>query len=528
MTRLSHDVSPLDWAIEESLLALFLLHKAVGSQATEPECLSFLKAHYRTICLTEATAADPALAFLAVPFVQTACRGHRSLGNASVPPNVLPPDPASSRSRAIATATRLRHGTILSPLTGRLEPVHSSIGKEWSLHRVGDELCLASQLSGTMVAVDLESIWVFPQRRLVVFVPCAVDQAAIEAEIARMFNRCLTHAARYADYLGSEAGRAIAITDFTCPHIAHNLWNLQTGWANALRLADTSQIKRMLVYEEQDFFGRVNELFPEAIHTPDMVVGVRNDDDVFLRMLDDNLLLLTVKDEFFTLDFVARVLAQARAKCSPEFLNDVVALKATAWPLVVTTIRLDNRSWIEQREGLPALFGRLRQTYPHLGLVLDGLSSDTVKGWTTMRMSLDAELEMANHVKSSLPEDMPVWFSVGRMIAESIVLVDAADMFIAPTGSGMTLYKWLSNQPGLAFSNRCALDDQSPERWILRVWHDPTFRPDIAPTVHLPYLKVEDVLQPSEHPTRANFHLDWNDLYEASIPIIRGLPEQRL
>ena len=98
---------------------------------------------------------------------------------------------------------------------------------------------------------------------------------------------------------------------------------------------------------------------------------------------------------------VTRVLPEARAKCSPEFLNDGKELRATARPLVVTTTRLDNRVWIEQREGPPALFGRLRQSYPHLGLILDGLSSDTAKGWTTMRMALDAELEIANHVRAA-------------------------------------------------------------------------------------------------------------------------------
>ena len=45
----------------------------------------------------------------------------------------------------------------------------------------------------------------------------------------------------------------------------------------------------------------------------------------------------------------------------------------------------------------------------------------------------------------------------------------------------------------LAFSNTCALDDENPNHWILRVWHNPAFRTDIAPTVHLPPSQVDDV-----------------------------------
>jgi hypothetical protein len=42
--------------------------------------------------------------------------------------------------------------------------------------------------------------------------------------------------------------------------------------------------------------------------------------------------------------------------CSADFIEDVRRLRSEANPLVLTTIRLDNRAWLEQREGLPALF----------------------------------------------------------------------------------------------------------------------------------------------------------------------------
>jgi hypothetical protein len=113
---------------------------------------------------------------------------------------------------------------------------------------------------------------------------------------------------------------------------------------------------------------------------------------------------------------------------------------------------------------------------------------------------------------------MPVVFGGGRTFAESLVLMNAADMFIAPTGTGVGLYKWLCNLPGLAFSNRSVLDDQSLTRWSPGVWRDSTYRHDLVPTVHLSNDLVTDWEIARGHMTRANFHVDWVDIYKAVSP----------
>ena len=366
-----------------ALFDLLRNHQVPETVPTEADCLALLQG-YALVNLHEAAADDPRLAFLAPAFRQAARGGHRGLGEASIPHGLRVADPASTRSRGIAAATRTGTGSILSPFTGQIEAVRTSLGREWVLHRHGGEICLASQMGATMVVVDAETVWLFPQRGLMLHVPCAVDPATMRQDAARMLARCLAHGAAFAGYLAREDGppRGIALTDFSCPHIVHNLWNLQTGWANTLRLAQPGAVAEFMAFGGQNFFGSIGELFPESVGDR-VVTTVANDDEVFQRMVERNLLLFTVKDEFFTVDFVGRVLARARRQCSAAFLQEVAALKATAWPLVVTTIRLGNRSWIEQREGFPALFNRLREDFPRLGLILDGLSNDTAKGWTT-------------------------------------------------------------------------------------------------------------------------------------------------
>lgn len=59
------------------------------------------------------------------------------------------------------------------------------------------------------------------------------------------------------------------------------------------------------------------------------------------------------------------------------------------------------------------------------------------------------------------------------------------------------------------------------------VWDNPRFRHDVVPTAHLSGDVVMDVESARGHVSRANFHLDWIDLYEASAAFVRGWAERK-
>jgi len=83
---------------------------------------------------------------------------------------------------------------------------------------------------------------------------------------------------------------------------------------------------------------------------------------------------------------------------------------------------------------------------------------------------------------------------------------------VAPIGSGMALYKWLTNKPGVAFSNRFALDPATPDRWSMMVFEH--YRENIRPMLCVPLAAVTD-LESERHgiANRANFTLDEAMLY---------------
>jgi hypothetical protein len=513
-------------ATEAAIRALFAGDHAPAEGGDPASVEALLRSRWRVLRLGPGKAAtDPALGFLAPAFRKAAAEGDRavalrSLGLSAPAEGVSP--------RTLDNLRTLRTGTkhLLCPFTGRTEPARCSLGREWYL-RLGPDgaVCLASQRSPVMANANTESFWVFPDRGLILLSRNAHPEERVLAETAKLLGLCLRHApavARHIAEAGAWGPARVAVTDFPCPHMGHNLWNLQTGWAKLLATAEAaSWADRFLCFGGQNFFGELGELFPEAPGGGGPVVTVADDEQILREMLGSGLLLATVKDEHISPDLARRILRRARAACDPAFLAEVAALRAAARPLVVVTVRLDNRAWLEQGEGWVALFRALQEDFPGIGVILHGLSRDTTKGWTTAWMSLEAERKVAERILAGLSGRMPVVSAVGGRFAEAIVLQDAADLFIAPAGSGMALYKWISNLPGLAISNRFVLQEGTGANWALRVFHNPAFRPDVVETRHLAPALVTDEPVAERDAGRANFHLDWRDLHAASVPLIR-------
>ena len=70
-----------------------------------------------------------------------------------------------------------------------------------------------------------------------------------------------------------------------------------------------------------------------------------------------------------------RVLAWARGACRPEFLSDLPALQAGGAPVLMVTLRLGNRAWVEREEGLVAVLRALGEEFPGLVAVVDGMNA---------------------------------------------------------------------------------------------------------------------------------------------------------
>lgn len=406
---------------------------------------------------------------------------------------------------------------ILSPFSGEVKETRTSLGRNWFLLNDQGKYCLVSEHGEPMTFMGIDGVWVFPDQKLILWHFNGFGENALISHVAQFFDRLLRHAPMVAEHVGRNDAPLMVLTDFWCPHVCHNFWNVITGWANVLRYRQHAKVDAILEYDNQNFYGLVHDLFADQVKgIPSEVCN--SDDDALRFVLSRNALLIGVKDENISKDLADRVLAHARSRVSPEFLKEVEEFAASTRPLVLITLRLDNRTWLEQGTGFVELFIELKKTFPDVGVLIDGLSSDSVKGWTTGWMSLENELTLANEIRDGLIEYVPVIFGVGRTFFESIVLSSYAQAFVAPIGSGMTIYKWITNKPGVAFSNRTALNDDRV--WTpLRVWDH--YCEQIMPAVYIGADKVQDVEDPRQDVSRANFTMKVEDLVATVEPMLR-------
>lgn len=489
------------------------------------DAIALLKSEYQMVRLDDADAASTTYG-LHDAFVALASKGQAAYGVELV--SRLPqqnsttyPVPVSSRTREVAYGVEHGRKPLISPFDGELAFSNASIGRDWYLHREGEDYCLLSELGQPMAFLAAEALWVFPKKRLIVWIWNGFQPEDLIRHVAEMYLRAYRASDRLAAYLVRDA-RTIAVADFHCPHMGHYVWNVLSGWDNFFGVS-TVRPAVYLVYDRQNFFGGLDEIFPEWVGS-DAVRIVAHDDAVFDLMLRENLFIMSIKDEQVTHALSRRLVNQSRAQAGPEFLARAQAFRDACDPLILVTLRLDNRAWEEQRQGWPALILELQKDFPRLGVMLDGLSSDSVKGWTTGWMSLEAELDLARSIAADLEGKAPVIFGVGARFCESIVLCDMVDAFLAPAGSGMAIYKWINNKPGLTISNEAVLNETQPFG-PLRVWDH--YRENIVKANYLPSKYVTDVGGVRGDRTRSNFSLDWRDLYPFALNFLKNLKQAK-
>lgn len=420
------------------------------------------------------------------------------------------PLPVSQRTREVVFTVAHRKRPLLCPWTGELAFADHSLGREWFLHRGAEKrVCIAGTASETMHHADRDTIWICPAERTVFFLASGYPLYWIKEQVSTLFLLLLGREADVARYL-AEPVAGVGVTDFWCPHISHGLWNMQTGWDYVIRNVDAGRIDRFICFDGQSMYGWLNELYRREV-PPEKIALFTSDAQVFEMMLEGRLLLATVKDEHISETLVAKVLHHAKTRSDPAFLERAARFRAEHFPVVLLTLRLDNRAWLEQETGIPALMLALAADFPQVGFILDGLSRDAVMGWTTSWMALSADERVAAAIVEAVGDRVPVLNGVGTFFHESIVLADACDFFVAPIGSGLALHKWIANKPGVAFSNAAVLERGG------KLFHDHTEwdrnRDGLAPTFYLAETCVRDDVAARDAASRGNFSMDWQDLH---------------
>lgn len=306
-------------------------------------------------------------------------------------------------------------------------------------------------------------------------------------------------------------------------HLGHSLWNDLSG----LYRIKTKKIEKKL--SEIVVFGgkacepwiNIENVLPKMainrkISNQDMLANYIYNNHLFTIRVSDNYITSTLSNDLIS--FYQKFCPEKTSKLSNELR-------------VVIGLRFENRTWINQVDGIIEIASYLSTKTRKLSLVIDGhdLINSTGKiqfshhepidnHLTILEKSVVDELRASLNIKNV--KNVKVIDAVGMRLDCSVKWINSADFFIAPWGAGLAKYKWISNLPGIIFTSQWNLNNK-PD---LKIYESTSFREGATPCLYVAPEYIEDrdcstnnikVPDMPEHPSRADFIVDIKGINKA-------------
>ena len=419
----------------------------------------------------------------------------------------------SPRVKDVCAAVALGAKPILCPFTGARALVRDTIDTHTFLHRAAGRMCVILPDWRIEHAAG-DRCWFFPDRNLLLSSTPGLDG---RAALARTAARVMACRDRVAAYL-ADPDRAMMVSEDANGHIGHYIWNVVSGWSPLFARVPAERIGILTSYPGWDPFGGVTQLYPDQAGRAGEVVRPSTDLALYELMLDRRATSLTLLDRHVTAETADRIIGWSRGRCSPAFLAAVADLRRSTSPLIMLTIRTENRAWVEQRDGYANLINALSANMPGLGVILDGINGGMDQVGSHGLMSLDDERAIAASIMAACPGTR-FHDALGCLPQESIVLATAIDAFVAPIGAGLAKTRWVANKPGVGFSNATFLQ---PGHYDGRLYD--AFRDVLAPMRYVDQSDVADTEEARHNEKgRANFSMSWQAPCQALKALLDAL-----
>jgi hypothetical protein len=307
----------------------------------------------------------------------------------------------------------------------------------------------------------------FPKHELVV---TAGDPWGFqEDDLMELKARMVCGAEACCEYLSDTEGKsrksAVCLGFY---HFAHHLWNELSGLHRLHKKGLLRRVDQFLVLREP--LGPIEQIFPEM--PENRIARKDNTSDLFYEILEKGYFAVRVGDDYLASDLASRVAKVSSANCLPTTLDTVKEAKSRYHPLLWVGIRVGNRAWAEQVEGLSNMIASLQKEYPTLGVVFDGFSlpadisaeSSEQRGYAGI---LAQENEIVNRIVENLRQRqvaVGIFNIIGLSIHDANVWAHAIDVYVSPYGSLQHKVGWLANKPGLVHTNETLL--QRPAKYV--------------------------------------------------------------
>ena len=265
-------------------------------------------------------------------------------------------------------------------------------------------------------------------------------------------------------------------------HIGHNLWN-------DLSVLYRLEKERFEGIDEVIFFGgKSHEVYgpiKELINIPCQVkltYSIENNSQISDHIFSNNITAFRFGDDFIPEELAKRIISYSNEYYSKSFSGKTI---------IVLGLRFENRTWINQIEGLLEISRYLATIFRDLVIIVDGhdFIGHLNLGITSHMEEVESDLikkEMVafHAIESGLISDYPnvsLINSINNDIRQSISLISNADFFISPWGAGLAKYKWICNKPGIIFTNQWNLKNKGD----LHIYDNKELRENAIPSAYL-------------------------------------------
>ena len=301
-------------------------------------------------------------------------------------------------------------------------------------------------------------------------------------------------------------------------HMGHSLWNDLTGLERLEKLDLLKLVKSFVVLKGAEPYGILEDKFKIKTELGLVRYSYLQWKEQIANCYYNNLLWIRATDNYVTDSLAVKILDD-----TPH------AKKEIGDELTVTFgLRMENRTWINQREGWVEIIHHLSKKFPKLTVIIDGHNSSkhsgTLKsaGESQQHSIVDKENELVQHLKNQVySSEVCIKSCIETTLIENIKEINKSDFFIAPWGAGLAKYRWVCNLPGIIMTSTWNLKSR-PD---IRIYDSLEYRENSVESDFLESIYIEDIgnesaIVKSELAQKHNFKVDITGLTEKIDEII--------
>jgi tetratricopeptide (TPR) repeat protein len=368
-----------------------------------------------------------------------------------------------------------------------------------------------------------KSFLYFPNQELII--KLADEQSIVHEQVINMFKSdAVSYWSQIRAYLSTEFNKKEVVVDLGFfPNLGHYMWNDLPGIQKLSEDGILHKVDKFLIgpYEYLNF----GDIFPDI--PAEKIVKIADPWNLFKTIADNNYFALWVTEAVITEKLADRIHKSSLKKCSQIFLQEVEKAKKH-FPLLSFQIRIHDRVWLSQVEGIANIVNSLYRDFPNLGVLFEGWSIPENEehkmknpGYKKeLENTIEAEKEVVEKILDIVNCDVSTYNTIGSMVYETIAWDYAVDMYIAPGGSGLTFVSWIANKPGVIHGNRASCSQRMQDLWIAS-------RENIVPPVFMSLNYIIDDQKSTSYNTKDNYDCPWEPIYQEILKILKQLSKDR-